>query len=66
MGRQQSSTTKRNGQSQLDMYLEEATLGLDYIEGSTWYVDGNDDENEDEKEGPTCSKSASNILDLDD
>ncbi|CAL5193869.1 unnamed protein product [Lathyrus oleraceus] len=32
LGRQQSSTTKRNGQSQLDMYLEEATLDLDYTE----------------------------------
>ncbi|CAL5213757.1 unnamed protein product [Lathyrus oleraceus] len=27
---------------------------------------GNDDGNEDEKEVPTCSKSASNILDIDD
>ena len=32
MGRQQSSTTKRNGQSQLDMYLEEAALDIDYTE----------------------------------
>ncbi|CAL5199080.1 unnamed protein product [Lathyrus oleraceus] len=32
LDRQQSSTTKRNGQSQLDMYLEEAVLDLDYIE----------------------------------
>ncbi|KAI5425668.1 hypothetical protein KIW84_031476 [Lathyrus oleraceus] len=30
LDRQQSSTTKRNGQSQLDMYLEETALDLDY------------------------------------
>ncbi|CAL5194252.1 unnamed protein product [Lathyrus oleraceus] len=32
LDRQQSSTSKRNGQSQLDMYLEEAVLDLDYTE----------------------------------